>query len=162
LLSFVRNASTGSNAYSAFVLRRDGGTNGIVLFTNSSTRTADGGVGNSTIRTDSGNLYLGAGSTQHILTTTGNVGIGTTSPGEKLTVSGSSYIIGVTGAVGTGTAYYLGDSSNRDLAITRVGTAAMAIGRYYPSAWAETIRFTADGNVRYWYYKSIIFVGCNW
>ena len=82
-----------------------------------------------------------------ILKSGGNVGIGTTSPGEKLTVSGSSYIIGVTGAVGTGTAYYLGDSSNRDLAITRVGAAAMAIGRYYPSAWAETIRFTADGNV---------------
>jgi hypothetical protein len=85
--------------------------------------------------------------TPFTITTSGSVGIGTTSPGEKLTVSGSSYIIGVTGAVGTGTAYYLGDSSNRDLAITRVGAAAMAIGRYYPSAWAETIRFTADGNV---------------
>jgi hypothetical protein len=45
-----------------------------------------------------------------------------------LTVSGSSYLIGVTGAVGTGTAYYLGDNTNRDLAITRVGTAAMGIG----------------------------------
>jgi hypothetical protein len=77
----------------------------------------------------------------------GSVGIGTTSPGEKLTVSGNSYIIGNTGAVGTGLAYYLGDSSNRDISLTRVGTAALAIGRYYPSAWAETIRFTADGNV---------------
>jgi len=77
----------------------------------------------------------------------GNVGIGTTSPGEKLTVSGSSYIIGGTGAVGTGTAYYLGDSSNKDISLTRVGAASLAIGRYYPSAWAETIRFTADGNV---------------
>jgi len=77
----------------------------------------------------------------------GIVGIGTTSPGEKLTVSGSSYIIGGTGAVGTGTAYYLGDSSNKDISLTRVGAASLAIGRYFPSAWVETIRFTADGNV---------------
>ena len=77
----------------------------------------------------------------------GIVGIGTTSPGEKLTVSGSSYIIGGTGAVGTGPAYYLGDSSNKDISLTRVGAATLAIGRYFPSAWVETIRFTADGNV---------------
>ena len=83
----------------------------------------------------------------YALLVSGSVGIGTTTLGEKLTVSGSSYIIGGTGAVGTGVAYYLGDSTNRDLSITRVGTAAMAIGRYYPSAWAETIRFTADGYV---------------
>jgi hypothetical protein len=89
LLSFVRNASSGLSAYSAFVLRRDGGNNGIVLFTNSSTRTDDGGAGNSTIRTDNGNLLLGAGGSQHILTTAGNVGIGTTSPNDKLHVSGS-------------------------------------------------------------------------
>ena len=80
------------------------------------------------------------------LTSPGNVGIGTTLPGEKLTVSGSSYIIGGTGAVGTGTAYYLG-GSNKDISLTRVDDATLAIGRYYPSAWAETIRFTADGNV---------------
>ncbi len=91
LLSFIRNANSGSNAYSAFVLRRDGNNNGIVLFTNSSTRTTDGGAGNSTIRTDNGNLLLGAGSSQHILTTAGNVGIGTTNPGNRLEVAGSTF-----------------------------------------------------------------------
>ena len=86
-------------------------------------------------------------SNNYALLVSGSVGIGTTTLGEKLTVSGNSYIIGSTGAVGTGLAYYLGDSSNRDISLTRAGTAALAIGRYYPSAWAETVRFTADGNV---------------
>ena len=95
-----------------------------------------------------GNYAYNAPSTNnYALLVSGSVGIGTTSPGEKLTVSGSSYIIGGTGAVGTGTAYYLGDSSNKDISLTRVGAASLAIGRYFPSAWVETIRFTADGNV---------------
>ena len=95
-----------------------------------------------------GNYNYGSPSTNnYALLVSGSVGIGTTSPGEKLTVSGSSYIIGGTGAVGTGTAYYLGDSSNKDISLTRVGAATLAIGRYFPSAWVETIRFTADGNV---------------
>jgi hypothetical protein len=95
-----------------------------------------------------GNYNYGSPSTNnYALLVSGSVGIGTTSPGEKLTVSGSSYIIGGTGAVGTGTAYYLGDSSNKDISLTRVGAASLAIGRYFPSAWVETIRFTADGNV---------------
>lgn len=89
LLSFVRNANTGANAYSAFVLRRDGNNNGIVLFTNSSARSTDGGAGNSTIRTDYGNLNFGAGGSQHILTTGGNVGIGTNNPTQKLEVNGT-------------------------------------------------------------------------
>jgi hypothetical protein len=47
------------------------------------------------------------------------VGIGTTSFGEKLVVAGNSLVYGATGAVGTGTALYLGDTANsRDLAIT--------------------------------------------
>jgi len=95
-----------------------------------------------------GNYAYNAPSTNnYALLVSGSVGIGTTSPGEKLTVSGSSYIIGGTGAVGTGPAYYLGDSSNKDISLTRVGAASLAIGRYFPSAWVETIRFTADGNV---------------
>jgi hypothetical protein len=95
-----------------------------------------------------GNYAYHAPSTlNYALLVSGSVGIGTTSPSEKLTVSGSSYIIGGTGAVGTGTAYYLGDSSNKDISLTRVGAASLAIGRYFPSAWVETIRFTADGNV---------------
>ena len=92
LLSYVRNLNAGSNAYTAFVLRRDGGNNGIVLFTNSSTRSTDGGTGNSTIRTDYGNLLLGAGGSQHILTTAGNVGIGTTNPTQRLEVQGNAQI----------------------------------------------------------------------
>jgi len=80
-VAFVRNNNTGSSAYSAFVLRRDGNLNGIVLFTNSSNRSTDGGLGNSTIRTDNGKLLLGAGaSTYHSLETNGNVGIGLTNP----------------------------------------------------------------------------------
>lgn len=92
LLSYVRNLNAGSNAYTAFVLRRDGGNNGIVLFTNSSTRSTDGGTGNSTIRTDYGNLLLGAGGSQHILTTAGNVGLGTTNPTQRLEVQGNAQI----------------------------------------------------------------------
>ena len=87
--SIVRNVNAGSSAYSAFFLGNNEGNNKLVMFTNSSTRTGDGGAGNSTIRTDSGKLYLGAGATQHILDTTGNVGIGNTSPNNKLAVSGS-------------------------------------------------------------------------
>ena len=88
-ISYYRNVSSGSSAYIALLLGNDQGGNKLVMFTNSSTRTTDGGVGNSTIRTDSGKLYLGAGATQHILDTTGNVGIGNTSPNNKLAISGS-------------------------------------------------------------------------
>ena len=80
-ISFVRNANTGSAAYTAIVLRRNGGNNGLVMFTNSSNRSTDGGLGNSTIRTDNGKLLLGAaGTTYHALETDGNVGIGLTNP----------------------------------------------------------------------------------
>jgi hypothetical protein len=80
-ISFVRNANTGSSAYTAIVLRRNGGNNGLVMFTNSSNRSTDGGLGNSTIRTDNGKLLLGAaGTTYHALETDGNVGIGLTNP----------------------------------------------------------------------------------
>ena len=80
-ISFVRNANTGSNAITAIVFRRNGGNNGLVMFTNSSARTNDGGAGNSTIRTDNGKLLLGSnGTTYHALETDGNVGIGLTNP----------------------------------------------------------------------------------
>lgn len=80
-ISFVRNANTGSNAYTAMVFRRNGGNNGLVMFTNSSARTTDGGASNSTIRTDNGKLLLGSnGTTYHALETDGNVGIGLTNP----------------------------------------------------------------------------------
>ena len=63
------------------VFRRNGGNNGLVMFTNSSARTDDGGAGNSTIRTDNGKLLVGAGATTyHSFETNGNVGIGLTNP----------------------------------------------------------------------------------
>jgi hypothetical protein len=78
---YVRNNNAGSSAYTAIVLRRDASAQGIVLFTNSSTRTTDGGAGVSTIRTDNAKLLLGAGGTSyHSLETNGNVGIGLTNP----------------------------------------------------------------------------------
>ena len=78
---FVRNNNGGSNAISSIQLRRDGGNNGLVMFTNSSTRTADGGAGNSTLRADTNKLLLGAGGvTYHSLETNGDVGIGLTNP----------------------------------------------------------------------------------
>jgi len=80
-VSFVRNNNSGVNAYSAIVLRRNGNTNGLVMFTNSSNRTDDGGAGNSTLRTDNGKLLVGAGGTTwHSFETNGNVGIGLTNP----------------------------------------------------------------------------------
>ena len=80
-ISAVRNANTGSNAFAALVFRRNSNLNGLVMFTNSSNRSSDGGLGNSTIRTDNGKLLLGAGaSTYHSLETNGNVGIGLTNP----------------------------------------------------------------------------------
>jgi hypothetical protein len=101
------------------------------------------------ISTDATNLIFSTNGTERMrILSGGNIGIGTTAAGEKITISGNLLTFGSTGAVGTGTSLYLGDTANsRDLAITRVGGSAMAIGRYYPSAWAETIRFTADGNV---------------
>jgi hypothetical protein len=89
----IRNINSGSSAYAALFIGNDQGANKIVMFSNSSARTEDGGVGNSTIRTDSGNLYLGASASQHILSTTGNVGIGITStPNNKLHIAGSASI----------------------------------------------------------------------
>jgi hypothetical protein len=57
----IRNSSAGSNAFAYIQIGNDTAENKLVMFTNSSTRTTDGGAGNSTIRTDSGNLLLGAG-----------------------------------------------------------------------------------------------------
>ena len=81
------------------------------------------------------------------LTNTGNIGVNSTTPGEKLEVGGNIHVFGSAGAVGTGLAYFMGAASdNRDLSITRVGTAAMAFGRYNPS-WLESMRIDGSGNV---------------
>jgi hypothetical protein len=89
---YIRNASAGVNAFSSLQLRRDGNTNGLVMFTNSSTRTNDGGAGNSTLRTDNGKLLVGAGGTTwHSFETNGTVGIGLTNPSAaRLHIKGNS------------------------------------------------------------------------
>jgi hypothetical protein len=86
-------------------------------------------------------------STQRMLIThDGSVGIGTSSPGEKLTVGGNTLTYGSTGNVGAGASYFLGNSQNsRDIALTRVGSATLAIG-YYSSGWQESARFDSSGN----------------
>lgn len=77
----------------------------------------------------------------------GKLGIGTGSPGENLTISGKVLSYGGTGTVGAGTSYFLGNSNNsRDIALTRVDSGALGIGRYN-SGWLETMRFTIDGKV---------------
>jgi hypothetical protein len=76
----------------------------------------------------------------------GKVGIGTVSPGEKLTVGGNTLTYGSTGNVGAGASYFLGNSQNsRDIALTRVDSATLAIG-YYSSGWQESARFDSSGN----------------
>ena len=76
-----------------------------------------------------------------------NLGIGTSSPGEKLTVSGNTLTYGSTGNVGAGASYFLGNSQNsRDIALTRVDSATLAIG-YYSGGWQESARFDALGNL---------------
>ena len=77
----------------------------------------------------------------------GKLGIGTGSPGESLTISGKVLSYGGTGTVGAGTSYFLGNSNNsRDIALTRVDSGALGIGRYN-SGWLETMRFTIGGDV---------------
>jgi len=56
----IRNASSGSNAYSIFEIRNDGVSSG-VLFKNSSTRASDGGVNVMTLRNDNANLRFMSG-----------------------------------------------------------------------------------------------------
>ncbi|MNT26846.1 hypothetical protein D3C72_1624440 [compost metagenome] len=60
------------------------------LFVNSSQKTSDGGAGNTTMRTTSGKLHLGAGGGRMMTldNTTQRVGIGTETPSYKLHVAG--------------------------------------------------------------------------
>ena len=77
----------------------------------------------------------------------GNVGIGTSSPNEPLTVSGNTLTYGSTGNVGSGVSLFLGNNSNsRDIALTRVASGTLGIGRY-SGGWQETARFDSSGNV---------------
>lgn len=79
--------------------------------------------------------------------TDGFVGLSNTTPGERLTVSGNVLAYGSTGAVGSGTAYYLGNgAASRDISFTRAGNATLAIGRY-TTAWFESLRINSSGNL---------------
>ena len=87
-----RNINNGNAAHAGIAIGNDTNWNKFIIFTNSSTRTNDGGAGNTTMRTDSGKLLLGAGGvTYHALDTNGFVGIGTTNPQYRLHVSGTVF-----------------------------------------------------------------------
>lgn len=106
LYAMVRNVNGGNGAHAGIAIGNDANWNKFIIFTNSSNRTADGGAGNTTLRTDSGKLLLGAGGvTYHALDTNGNVGIGTTTPSEKLDISGNVKTSGTAtiGTLNTGT-----------------------------------------------------------
>ena len=96
---------------------------------------------------DDGFMAFGTNNAERLrLISNGNFGIGTDSPGEKLTVGGNTLTYGSTGNVGAGASYFLGNSQNsRDIALTRVGSATLAIG-YYSSGWQESARFDSSGN----------------
>lgn len=71
----IRNLSTSLSSYSAFLMGNSTQENMFVIFTNSTGRTADGGVNTTTIRTDSGNLRINtAGTLQIGLATAPTVG----------------------------------------------------------------------------------------
>ena len=59
----LRNLSNGSGAFSILRVYNDGGGAALVLFLNSSARTADGGANGATLRNDAGNLTLAANGT---------------------------------------------------------------------------------------------------
>jgi len=73
----IRNTNAGSSAFSMLRLQNDTGNDG-VIFVNSSTRSADGGVGSMTIRNDGGALRLQSSGANgiHIAGSTGTVSLG--------------------------------------------------------------------------------------
>lgn len=62
----LRNSNSGSSALTLFEIGNDTAPAKIVMFVNSSTRSTDGGFGNSTIRTATGTLNMGAGGVSFI------------------------------------------------------------------------------------------------
>ncbi|MBM4252507.1 MAG: tail fiber domain-containing protein [Deltaproteobacteria bacterium] len=164
VVTSIRNFSAGSSAYSGVVIGNDTAANKLALFTNSSTRTADGGAGNSTIRTDSGDLHLSAGGGQKLTINaiSGNVGIGTTSPANLLQVyNPTSASIAVTGQGGTQGLYmgaganqpWIGSSTNSDLRLitnstekVRV-TSAGNVGIGTTSPWGRLVVAAPDGSL---------------
>ena len=140
--SYLRNSSNGTSAYTMFALGNDLAQNKLVLFTNSSTRTLDGGADNSTIRTDSGDLHLGAGGGQKmtIQASTGMVGVGTTNPVSRLSVVGSDSIISSQATSLTswsGLNLYKNDSTL---------TASFAYGNGSAGIWADQVAIASRNN----------------
>jgi Chaperone of endosialidase len=92
----MTNTNAGTNVYGLFGIQTDNGYG--ILFKNSSTRTADGGVNTMTLRNDKGDLRLqaeGGGNGLHVKAVTGSVGISTTIPKEKFQVNGGNIALGM-------------------------------------------------------------------
>ena len=86
----ISNTSNGVDAYTVARITND--INSLVIFMNSSARTADGGVNTATIRNDAGSLRLqssAGGSSGITLNTDGNVGVKTTTTNGELQFTNS-------------------------------------------------------------------------
>ena len=92
---YLRNTSAENTSYTIFRMGNDVLETKFVIFTNSSTRTGDGGIGTTTLRTDNGNLRIGtAGTLQISLTaapTVGQVLAATDTSGTLGWSSGTTY-----------------------------------------------------------------------
>ncbi|MNT01399.1 hypothetical protein D3C72_1358620 [compost metagenome] len=92
----VINTSSNSYAYTRIYLGNDQYPDLLQLFVNSSQKTSDGGAGNTTMRTSSGKLHLGAGGGRMMTldNSTQRLGVGTESPSYKLHVAGDIFANG--------------------------------------------------------------------
>ena len=92
---YLRNTSAANTSYTIFRMGNDALETKFVIFTNSSARTGDGGIGTTTLRTDNGNLRIGtAGTLQISLTanpTVGQVLAATDTSGTLGWSSGTTY-----------------------------------------------------------------------
>jgi len=89
--TLLRNTNAGSSAFTFLEMGNDTSADKLVIFVNSSTRTTDGGAGNTTIRTDSGSLSIGAAGATQLFLNGSRVMVGTvTDDGvHELQVNGS-------------------------------------------------------------------------
>ena len=103
----IQNTSAASTSYTILRMGNDAVATKFVIFTNSSTRTGDGGVGTTTLRTDNGNLRIGtAGTLQFNLPTAPAVG-------QVLAATDTSGTVGWTTVAGGALSgvVYIGSSS---------------------------------------------------